>query len=268
MSTRTRILFFMTAWAIVLMPFLFWRSTWFGRQLSDAELNRYLHDSQKPRHIQHALVQIGERIGRRDDSVAHWYPDLVWLASHPVEEIRNTDAWVMGQDASRPEFHQALLELLHDSSANVRGNAALALVRFGDDSGRSQLLEMLKPAVITAPSTGIIVDSAKPGTTVRQNGTVSKLSADAKIFELRSPLTGRVAFAASRGAQVAANGEIARIDPSTDQVWEALRALYVVGRVEDLPAIRPYERALPEMPERIREQAVASERAILQRAAK
>ena len=34
MSTRNRLLFFLTAWLIVLMPFLFWWSTWFGRQLS------------------------------------------------------------------------------------------------------------------------------------------------------------------------------------------------------------------------------------------
>ena len=39
------------------MPFLFWWNTWFGRHLSDKQVNKYLHDEQKPRHIQHALVQ-------------------------------------------------------------------------------------------------------------------------------------------------------------------------------------------------------------------
>ena len=38
MSTRNRLLFFATGWLIVLMPFLFWWNTWFGRQLSDKEL--------------------------------------------------------------------------------------------------------------------------------------------------------------------------------------------------------------------------------------
>src|SRR5437764_9976455 len=61
MSVRNRVLFFVTAWLIVLMPFLFWWNTWFGRHLSDPKLNEYLHDTQKPRHIQHALVQIGDR---------------------------------------------------------------------------------------------------------------------------------------------------------------------------------------------------------------
>src|SRR5213078_114396 len=132
MSTGQRILFFVTAWLIVLMPFLFWWNTWFGRQLSDKQLNEYLRDDKRPRHIQHALVQIGERIMRRDTNVAHWYPELVRLSTHPVEEVRNTDAWVMGQDTRGAGFHDALLKMLRDSSPTVRGNAALSLVRFGD----------------------------------------------------------------------------------------------------------------------------------------
>ena len=66
MSTRNRLLFFATGWLIVLMPFLFWWNTWFGRQLSDKQLAEYLQDDKKPRHIQHALVQIGERVARND----------------------------------------------------------------------------------------------------------------------------------------------------------------------------------------------------------
>ena len=56
MSTRNRLLFFLTAWLIVLMPVLFWWNTWFGRQLSDQQLAEYLQDEKHPRHIQHALV--------------------------------------------------------------------------------------------------------------------------------------------------------------------------------------------------------------------
>ena len=85
MSVRNRILFFVVAWAIVLLPFLFWRSTWFGRALTDRELDQYIHDQQKPRHTQHALVQLGERMAQRDSSAERWYPDVVRLASSPVE---------------------------------------------------------------------------------------------------------------------------------------------------------------------------------------
>src|ERR1700724_2618852 len=130
MSTRNRLLFFATGWLIVLMPFLFWWNTWFGRQLSDKQLAEYLQDDKKPRHIQHALVQIGERVTRHDGGVMRWYPDVVRLASYPIEEVRNTDAWVMGQDAtskaaSSAGFHEALLIMLNDPSVMVRGNAAL-----------------------------------------------------------------------------------------------------------------------------------------------
>jgi biotin carboxyl carrier protein len=262
MSVRSRILFFVVAWAIVLLPFLFWHSTWFGRQLTDRELDQYIHDQQKPRHIQHALVQLGERVARRDPTVVRWYPDAVRLASSPVEEIRNTDAWIMGQDNTRPEFHQALLTLLHDSSPMVRGNAALSLVRFGDASGRPQLVEMLQPAKVTAPRAGRVTDLAKVGEAIRQNGTVAKIDGS----DVRSPIAGRVrSFAVARGAQIQAGSELAVIDPGPEQVWEALRALYLVGEKEDLPTVQAYEQNLPNMPNRVREQAVLTEKAIRKR---
>src|SRR6059036_2645588 len=87
MSARSRFLIFFTAWLIVLMPFLFWWNTWFGRRLSDKQLSEYLHDDKKPRHIQHALVQIGERMSRHDASVTRCYPVVVGLAWYPGEEV-------------------------------------------------------------------------------------------------------------------------------------------------------------------------------------
>src|SRR5436305_9392156 len=136
MSRTQKILFFSTGWLIVLMPFLFWWSTWFGRHLTDQQVNDYLHDDKKPRHIQHALVQLGDRMGtQKDTAVKRWYPDLIRLADYPVEEVRNTDAWVMGQDTAGAGFHESLLKMLQDSSPMVRGNAALSLVRFGDATG-------------------------------------------------------------------------------------------------------------------------------------
>jgi len=140
MSARNRFLFFLVAWLIVLMPFLFWWSTWFGRHLSDQQIGEYLNDAKHPRHIQHALVQLGERMEHHDVSAASWYPELVLLSSYPVEEVRNTDAWLMGLDTSYAAFHETLLKMLQDSSTMVRGNAALSLVRFGDASGRAQIV--------------------------------------------------------------------------------------------------------------------------------
>ncbi len=231
MSPRNRALFFLTAWLIVLMPFLFWWNTWFGRQLSGKQIGEFLNDEKHPRHIQHALVQLGERMGRHDASVQPLYSELIRLASHPVEEVRNTDAWVMGLDTSGPGFHETLLKMLQDPSPMVRGNAALSLIRFADASGRPYIVALLQPARIVAPSAGIRMLSVAPG------------------------------------SHVAAGAEVATVDPGDEQVWEALRALYLVGQPDDLPAIRPYQRELPEISGRLRQQALLTEKAIRDRAA-
>src|SRR5580700_7769272 len=267
MSTRNRLLFFFTAWLIVLMPFLFWWNTWFGRQLSDKQVSEYLRDEKHPRHIQHALVQLGEHMGRHDAGAQPLYPELVRLASHPVEEIRNTDAWVMGQDTSGAGFHDALLKMLNDSSPLVRGNAALSLVRFGDPTGRPQIVALLQPVKLTAPITGNVVDVDRPGTAIRQGGLIAKLQNDQQTVEVRSPIAGRIrTLFAQSGHPVTAGAELATIDPAVDQVWEALRALFLIGQPEDLPAITPYERDLPEIPDHIRQQAVLTDKAIRDRA--
>ncbi|HEY6938833.1 MAG TPA: hypothetical protein VI424_16860 [Terriglobales bacterium] len=266
MSFRTRLLFFGIAWLIVLMPFLFWWSTWFGRQLSDAKLNEYLHDVNKPRHIQHALVQLSDRMSRNDPVAKKYYPEMVTLASNPSVEIRNTDAWAMGQDTTVPEFHQALLKMLQDPALMVRGNAALALVRFGDASGRPQIVSLLQSANVLAPATGKLTDTAKPGTAVREGGLIAKVQTGSQTLEARSPLTGRVALVnMPRGAEVAAGAQLAVVDPGESQVWEALRALYVIGTPDDLPAVARYEREQPDLPDRIRQQAILTEHAIRQR---
>lgn len=267
-SVRNRLLFFLVAWLIVLMPVLFWWGTWFGRPLSDRQISEYLGDEKHPRHIQHALVQIGERMSKRDSSASRWYADLVRLASYPVEEVRNTDAWVMGQDPSAAGLHEALLQMLEDPSAMVEGNAALSLVRFGDASGRPQIVRLLQPARIVAPVAGRVIDADKLGTAVHQGGLIVKIAGGQQTTEVRSPITGRIsALRATVGAHVDAGNELGTVEPGADQVWEALRALYLIGQAEDLPTIRLYERESPEISDRVRQQAILTEKAIRQRAA-
>jgi hypothetical protein len=268
MSRAQKLLFFLTAWLICLMPFLFWWNTWFGRKLSDQQLTEYLHDIKKPRHIQQALVQVGERIDRRDPTAQKYYPDLVRLAAYPVEEVRNTDAWVMGQDTSGPGFHESLLKMLSDPSQMVRGNAALSLVRFGDATGRPQILALLQPAELTSPQSGRILDADSPGTAIHEGGLIAKLEYGQKqTAEIRSPIPGRIRSVVGTGANLAAGAEVAVIDPASEQVWEALRALYLVGQPEDLSAIRPYERELPDISNDVRKQAIETEQAIRKRSA-
>lgn len=269
MSTRNRWLFFLTAWLIVLMPFLFWWSTWFGRHLPDKQIGEYLNDEKHPRHIQHALVQLGERMARHDASVMRWYPEMVRLATHPVEEVRNTDAWLMGQDPARAEFHETLLKMLNDSSVVVRGNAALSLVRFGDAAGHAQIVALLQPARITAPAAGRLVDIDHAGTAIHQGGLIAKLQDGPQTMEVRSPISGRLRkLSVSSGAIVSAGSEVAMVDPGDEQVWEALRALYLMGEYEDLSAIRAYQRNLPEISDRLRQQAALTEKVIRGRSAR
>lgn len=274
MPMRTRLIVFFVAWALLSLPYFFWRSSWFGRSLSDSEIAEYLHDDAKPRHIQHALVQIGERMGRARDhgqpptsAAAQWYPDLVRLADYKVEEVRNTDAWLMGHDPSRPEFRAALRKMLNDPSTMVRGNAALSLVTFGDNAGHDQIVAMLEPVTLTAPQAGTAAAVAKSGEPIHSGTVVVHIEDGSGDTDVRSPITGKVAsVAVQRGQQVQQGAALAVIDPGSDQVWEALRGLYLIGTKDDLPLVRSFESKGAELGDRIRQQAIETEKAILKRA--
>ena len=172
----------------------------------------------------------------------------------------------MGQDTAGAGFHQALLRMLADPSPMARGNAALSLVRFGDATGRPQILELLQPARITAPQSGRVVDSDRPGTPIHRGGLIAKLQCGNKqIAEVRSPIPGRIRSIAGSGANIAAGSEIGIVDPATEQVWEALRALYLIGQTDDLQTVRTYERELPDISNHVRQQALETEEAIRKR---
>ena len=148
---RAYLLISLFALVLVLFPFLFWYATWFGRKLSDAELDQYFSDKSKPRHVQHALVQVGERISQHR-SISRWRPNVLEQASSPAIELRQTAAWIMGQDREYAPFHDALRHLIEDPQPMVRRNAALALAGFGDPTVRLELVAMLRPYTIAAPA--------------------------------------------------------------------------------------------------------------------
>src|SRR6266567_4175134 len=197
---------------------------WFIREphhaehLRDKQISEYLRDEKHPRHIQHALVQLGERMGRHNAGAARWYPEMIRLSSYPIEEVRNTDAWVMGQDTSGPGFHETLLKMLQDQSPMVRGNAAFSLVRFGDASGRPQIVALLQPARIIAPVAGHVIDTDKVGTAIHQGGLIVKLGyGHEQTMELRSPISGRIrTISVATGTSVTAGTELASVDRSEE----------------------------------------------------
>src|SRR5678815_1847765 len=75
---------------------LAWYFSWFGRELSDADISKYLADEKNPRHVQHALLQIQQRMEKGDGSAKNWYPQLVTLSGNLETEYRLTVAWLMG----------------------------------------------------------------------------------------------------------------------------------------------------------------------------
>src|ERR1041384_3918484 len=66
----------------VAATFLAWYFSWFGRGLSDADISKYLADEKNPRHVQHALLQIQERMERGDPSAKNWYPQVIALSGN------------------------------------------------------------------------------------------------------------------------------------------------------------------------------------------
>jgi biotin carboxyl carrier protein len=254
------------AFLFVLMPFLFWNATWFGRPLTDDQIAKALADSSHPRQIQHVLTQIETRIESRDASVRRWYPDVVTLASHPVDEIRVTDAWVMGQDNTSPDFHRALLNLLADSNPMVQRNAALSLVRFGDDSGHDRIIAMLRPYILPSPLAGTLETRLKTGDVVNPGTLVAHVESAGQRREVRATVPGTIGgWLAPNGAGLSVEQPLLTLAPSESMVWESLRALYLVGRAEDLPDVDRFTRAVDGFSPQVAQQAQATSRAIRSR---
>jgi hypothetical protein len=252
-SRRAYLLITGFALLLVLFPFLFWYGTWFGRKLTDGEISEYLDNAaSKPRKAQHALVQIGERLAHGDARVRQWYPKIAELAPNPSLELRQTTAWIMGQDHSYDPFHAALLRLLTDTAPMVRRNAALSLTNFGDAAGRSELVAMLHPYVVMAPAAGQVRYRLKAGEYVNPGTLVGRVGAT----EIRSPLPGEVlALRLRDGATVAQGDTVAELSPDKEHAWEALRALLRVGQKQDLDDVQRYARGVAGMPDRVRQQA-------------
>ncbi|MBI1789316.1 MAG: HEAT repeat domain-containing protein, partial [Acidobacteria bacterium] len=187
-SRRMYLLVTLFAFALVLMPFLFWQQTWFGRRLSDAQIERSLAETTKPRESQHALVQIGEHLSRGDKSVRRWYPRVIALAGHPALELRQTAAWIMGQDREYDSFREPLHKLLLDPEPMVRRNAALALANFHDESARGELRAMLMPSSIESPAAGVVKYRLKEGEFVNPGTLVARVGS----VEVRAKLPGEV----------------------------------------------------------------------------
>jgi len=250
----------------VAATFLAWYFSWFGRELSHDDISKYLVDEKNPRHVQHALLQIQQRMERGDPEAKTWYPQLITLSGSPETEFRLTVAWLMGFDNQSQEFHQALSKLLRDPEPIVRRNAALALLRFNDGSGREELLAVLRPYSVKAPVEGVVASSLREGATVARRTLLARIQQpNGDVVGLRSPLPGRVGrISKPNGSQVARDDELISLNSDEDSVWEALRGLALAGTAEDLPLVQSYADS-NDVSGRIKEQAGLTAQAINRR---
>ena len=250
----------------VAATFLAWYFSWFGRELSHDDISKYLVDEKNPRHVQHALLQIQQRMERGDPEAKSWYPQLITLSGNPETEFRLTVAWLMGFDNQSQEFHQSLLKLLRDPEPIVRRNAALALLRFNDSSGREELLAVLRPYPLKAPVDGVVASSMHEGATVARRTLLARIQqSDRSVVEVRSPLPGRVGrISKPNGSQITHDDELLSLYSDEDSIWEALRGLALAGKADDLPLVQSYADST-EVSGRIKEQAGLTAKAISRR---
>jgi biotin carboxyl carrier protein len=273
MATKWLVGILVLTFAFVLMPFLLWYMTTFTRPLSDADLATYFQDTLHPRRAQHALSQIADRIispnsGIRE-SAKVWYPEVIQFSEQGSDELRVTAAWVMGQDNQSPDFHAALLKQLADANPMVQRNAALSLVRFADPAGHVLIAGMLRPYTVAAQRTGILSIRLKPGDVINPGTLLAHITIGNDKTEVRSDVPGTIRqWILSDNAQVTTGEPLLLVDPSPEMVWESLRALYLIGQKEDLPAVNPYVRGAEEMPQQIQQQAALTAREISARGEK
>jgi biotin carboxyl carrier protein len=253
--------------AFVLMPFLLWYMTTFTRPLNDADLASYFADTLHPRRAQHALSQIADRIMSPNAGIRAsakiWYLEVIKFSEQGSDELRVTSAWVMGQDNQSSEFHAALLKQLGDANPMVQRNAALSLVRFADPAGHALIAGMLTPYTVAAQRTGILSIRLKPGDVINPGTLLAHITIGNDKTEVRSDVPGTIRhWILSDNAQVKTGEPLLLVDPSPEMVWESLRALYLIGQKEDLPAVNPYVRGAEGMPPQIQQQAELTRREI------
>lgn len=252
----------------IIVPFLAWYGTWFGRSLSEQKIEEYLNDTEKARHVQHALAQIEKLIAQRDTRARRWYAKISQLAEHPVTDVRLTVAWVMGADPHAEEFHVRLWQMLEDREPIVRRNAALSLVRFGDPRGRSELRAMLKPYTINASGEGTAMTVLSEGSSVKREAMLVRVRVnDHSFHEVRSPLEGKIEKTfLKEGERVQRGAALFVIAPDQSHLADALVALRVIGETEDLAEVERFAQGVEGLPENIKKEAALTIEAIKRRA--
>jgi pyruvate/2-oxoglutarate dehydrogenase complex dihydrolipoamide acyltransferase (E2) component len=118
---------------------------------------------------------------------------------------------------------------------------------------------MLRPFTIRAPSAGTLKYRLKLGDYVNPGTLLARIG----DLEVRSPVPGEIRELPSHdGNSVRPGDPLAGLSADPHHVWEALRALYLIGRPPDLEDVQRYMRPVPGMPESVARQAALTAEAI------
>ena len=148
----------------------------------------------------------------------------------------------------------------------VRRNAALALVRFHDTSGLGEIRAILHPYAAPAAYSGKLIERLKPLEMINPGALLGWVQTDNSKQEMRSQVPGTIdRWLVGDGAAVTAGQPVVSIDPSPEEVWEALRALYLIGQAQDLPAVEQFASGGDNVPANVRQQAATTADAIRSR---
>ncbi|HXV18169.1 MAG TPA: biotin/lipoyl-containing protein [Gemmatimonadaceae bacterium] len=239
-----------------------WRGSWGTLPMTDQQISTGLR-AEDPKLLERSLGAVGERM-RLNRPAERWFADVVSLSKHGDQQVRARAAWVMGLTTSRDDFRAALLSMLNDDARDVRGQAGVSLAANGSRAGHAQIVEMLRPLKVPAPTSGEVVHTRRAGDV--QFGTVILgLRSGSSTTEVRSPIAGVIGkVLVANGDAVSAGVPVAVMYPSPEHAWSALHALETIGELPDLDVVKPYQGELPGMPQNVVDEAYAAERAIHQ----
>jgi multidrug efflux pump subunit AcrA (membrane-fusion protein) len=141
------------------------------------------------------------------------------------------------------------------------------LVRFNDADGRSELIAILRPFTVNAPVDGILESSLFKMAPVSRGTLLARIrQPNNEVAALRSPLSGSIdSIMVATGSTVTTGQPVLSIKSDEQSVWEALRALAVVGTREDLKLIEDYASGASNSSDRIKQQAALTASAIRSR---
>jgi len=238
---------------VVLVPFLFWYQTWFGRPLTAAQIKDRLVAARDAatgkdgphnlREAQHALVQLSQRIQSGEDLSA-LYPLVIALAKHEDPGLRRAVIWMMGYARDNGDVRKALVEALDDSDRLVRFSAALQVAMFDMDKARPILHSALEPAKVESTVAGKLLATTAIDTRLREGMELARVEKDdGAVTPVHVPFDGTVtSFAVKPGQPIKVGTVLCTMKPSAALVIPVLKALAWAGDARDLEVIEPYSK--------------------------